>query len=250
MELTLAFFALAVPAVVFAGLSKGGFGSGAAFASTPLLALVMEPALAVGLMLPLLMAIDLGILRPYWRKWHWPSARVIILGSLPGAGLGMLLYGIADPDVFRVLIGLVAVLFVAEKAARKAGLIPLNPRPMGPLAGGICGAGAGLTSFIAHAGGPPVAIYLLSQGLTKTSFQATTVIIFWAINIVKVVPYAALGMFTGQTMLAGVALLPAALLGAWLGVRAHRVVPEKLFFGLTYTLLVITGSKLIWDGLT
>lgn len=40
------------------------------------------------------------------------------------------------------------------------------------------------------------------------------------------------------------------VLGAWLGVRAHFMLSERLFFGLTYVLLTLTGSKLIWDALT
>ena len=39
-------FAFGIPAVVFAGVSKGGFGSGAAFASASILALVFEPVKA------------------------------------------------------------------------------------------------------------------------------------------------------------------------------------------------------------
>jgi uncharacterized membrane protein YfcA len=45
-------------------------------------------------------------------------------------------------------------------------------------------------------------------------------------------------------------LAPFALIGAWLGVRAHRIISELAFFTLTYVLLVMTGSKLIWDALT
>ena len=49
------FFLVAGPAVFFAGVSKAGFGSGAAFAAATILALVVEPGLALGVMLPLLM---------------------------------------------------------------------------------------------------------------------------------------------------------------------------------------------------
>jgi len=35
-----------------------------------------------------------------------------------------------------------------------------------------------------------------------------------------------------------------------LGVKAHRLVEERMFFGLTYVLLTITGTKLVWDALT
>ena len=93
-------------------------------------------------------------------------------------------------------------------------------------------------------------MYLLSLKPSKTEYQANTVLIFTAINIFKFVPYAFLGMFTVQTAWANLALAPFALLGAWLGVRAHHLVPERAFFLLTYVLLVLTGTKLIWDGLT
>ena len=109
---------------------------------------------------------------------------------------------------------------------------------------------AGFTSFVSHAGGPPAAVYLLSLKPDKTEYQANTVLIFTAINVFKFVPYAYLGMFTTETFKANLALAPFALLGAWLGVKAHHMVPERAFFLLTYVLLVLTGSKLIWDGLT
>ncbi|WP_299644504.1 sulfite exporter TauE/SafE family protein, partial [uncultured Ruegeria sp.] len=92
--------------------------------------------------------------------------------------------------------------------------------------------------------------YLLSQRLTKTEFQASTVLVFWVINIAKFVPYAYLGMFTWQTLWADLLLTPFAILGAWLGVRAHFMLSERLFFGLAYVLLTLTGSKLIWDSFT
>lgn len=50
LELNGAFFAIAAPGSVFAGIAKAGFGSGAAFAVAAILALVIEPAVALGLM--------------------------------------------------------------------------------------------------------------------------------------------------------------------------------------------------------
>ena len=91
---------------------------------------------------------------------------------------------------------------------------------------------------------------LLAQGMGKTMYQATSVIVFWAINLFKFVPYAALGIFTRETVVLDLWLAPAAIFGAWLGVKAHHVVPERPFFALTYVLLLLTGTKLIWDALT
>lgn len=244
------FFAFAIPAVLFAGISKGGFGSGAAFAATPLLALILDPGAAIGLMLPLLMLMDVTALRPYWRKWDGASARALILGALPGILSGGVLYTLVDPDVFRVLIGLIAVGFVGFQWARSRGALPASPTPLGSAAGVFWGTIAGFTSFISHAGGPPAAVFLLSRRLDKLRFQATTVITFWAINAMKFLPYAFLGIFNGQTAKADLYLAPFAVIGIWIGVKLHAIVPERLFFRLTYTFLLLTGAKLIWEGLT
>ena len=250
LTLDLWFFAIAGPAVIFAGISKGGFGSGAAFASASILALVVDPGLALGVMLPLLMLIDVASLRPYWGRWHLREALLIIAGGLPGVALGAALYHVASPDLLRLLIGGVSLGFVIWQVSLKRGWLRIGAKPMPDSAGIFAGVAVGFTSFVSHAGGPPAAVFLLSRKLSKTGYQATSVLIFWAINIAKFIPYAFLGMFTLETAQANLVLAPFALTGAWLGVRAHHMVPERAFFALTYVLLSVTGLKLIWDGLT
>jgi uncharacterized membrane protein YfcA len=249
LELSLGFFLVAGPAVIFAGISKSGFGSGAAFASASILALVVQPGLALGVMLPLLMLVDAATLRPYWGKWNLRASLLMIFGGLPGVALGAALFARADADVFRVLIGVISVAFVLWQVAG-ARWTRVMSRAMPDWMGVLLGTVAGFTSFVSHAGGPPAAVYMLSLRPGKTEYQASSVLIFTAINIAKFVPYAFLGMFTLQTGLANLVLAPFALVGAWLGVKAHHLVPERAFFQLTYVLLIITGSKLIWDGLT
>lgn len=242
--------AVAVPAVLFAGISKAGFGSGASFAGATILALAIPPGQALGIMLPLLMVIDLATLKPYWRRWSWADARLLVLGALPGVALGAWLYRIADPDLFRLLIGGIALAFVAWQGAARAGAIRPPSRGLPAWAGAISGMVTGFTSFVSHAGGPPAAVYLLSRRLDKTRFQATTVLVFWLINLAKFLPYSFLGIFTVETIRMDLLLLPVALLGAWLGIKAHHLVPERLFFAITYVLLTVTGLKLVYDGLS
>ena len=249
LELNFVFFALSIPAVLFAGFSKGGFGGGAAFASTPILALVLDPTQALAMMLPLLMLMDVSALGPYWKKWNWPDAKLLIMGCVPGVALGVWLFKIADADLLRLMIGILSIVFVVWQVAKSRGYVRTYSSQLPAWAGVFAGAVAGFTSFISHAGGPPAAVYLLSQKLTKTEYQATTVIVFWVINIAKVVPYAFLGMFTVSTGQAVLALAPVAIIGVWLGVKAHRIFPEKLFFAITYTALSLTGAKLIWGAM-
>ena len=249
IEFDVTFFVFAVPAVIFAGISKGGFGSGASFASAVILALILPPEVALGMMLPLLMLIDLGSLPAFWGRWSWPDCARVLIGSLPGVALGVALFSYSNPDLLRFLIGFIALAFVAWQLAQSASLVPMPRRRLASVWGVITGTVAGFTSFISHAGGPPVAVYLLSQKLDKTTYQASTVLIFWVINILKFGPYAALGAFSGQTWLAVLILAPVALLGTWLGIKAHRIVPERAFFAITYVLLTVTGTRLIWLAL-
>ncbi|MEM6727534.1 MAG: sulfite exporter TauE/SafE family protein, partial [Pseudomonadota bacterium] len=202
------------------------------------------------LMLPLLMLIDVGSLTAYWGKWSWADCKRLLIGALPGVAVGIAVFRFANPDVIRFLIGTIALAFVAWQAAKARALVPVPTERLGAGAGVTAGAVAGFTSFVSHAGGPPLAVYLLSQQLDKRTYQASTVLVFWIINILKFVPYAALGAFTRDTWTGVLFLAPVAFLGTWIGVKAHRMIPERLFFTVTYILLVATGLRLIYDALT
>lgn len=242
------FFAAAVPAVLLAGVSKGGFETAGAIAAAPLLALVIDPRAAVALMLPLLMLMDVASLRAYWRRWSWPEARALMAGAIGGVVLGWLLFGSVSADGVRLMIGLIAVGFVAYNLARRFGLIA-DPPPQRLGAGFLWGGVAGFTSFVGHAGGPPAAVYMLGRKLGKTAFQATSVLTFWWVNLIKLPPYIALGMFSRDTIWAAALLAPVGVAGVLIGAWAHKRVSETLFFGLAYTLLGATGIKLIFDAL-
>ena len=249
IELNVTFFAIAIPAVIFSGVSKGGFGSGASFAAAPILALILPPAVSIGVMLPVLIAIDLATLGPYWKQWDKRITRLVLIGALPGIILGVVLFRMADPDLLRLLIGCIAIGFVAQRLLMRLGVIRPRAKPFSDTAGIGFGGVAGFSSFVSHAGGPPLSIYLLSEKLGKTTYQATTVLVFWVINLMKLPPYIAIGMFSGDALLAAALLTPFAVLGARMGVWAHHIVPERLFFALTYVMLSLTGAKLIWDAL-
>ena len=227
-------FLIAAPGVLFAGLSKGGFGSGVAFVSAVILALIIEPFEALAIILPLLMLIDLVTLRPYWGVWNFADAKVLILGGIPGIALGALLFQVVDADIFRLLIGAVSLGFVLWSVLQVRSSVHDHRRPWPDWIGVLLGSVTGFTSFVAHAGGPPAAIFLLSRQRRKTEYQATTVLVFWVLNIVKFCCYFWLGMMSLQSGLVGILLAPFALAGAYLGVYAHGIIPERLFFKLAF----------------
>ncbi len=250
MNMDATFFAAAIPAVLISAASKGGFGGGAGFASAPLLALVMPPAQAVGLLLPLLMLMDVISLRPYWRRWNWHFSRLLMIGGTVGTGIAWAIFGMISADGVRLMVGLTAIGFVLFQIARSRGWLKPPAQDPGTPRGLLWGTVAGFTSFVSHAGGPPASMYLLGLGLDRTTYQACTVVVFWWINLIKVPAYLQLGMINGTQVLPILILAPIAVGGVYLGVWAHHRVSDAFFFRLTYALLAVTGAKLVWDALT
>jgi len=249
MQIDLVLLVVAATGVMIAGVSKGGFGGSASFVAAPIMTLVMDPGIALAVMLPLLLVMDAANLRAYWGQWSKVCVRRLVIGGVPGVCVAALVYRFANPDFFRLLIGVISLAFVLFRLGLSRGWWVPSSRPLGARAGVTSGVAAGFTSFVAHAGGPAALIYLLSQGLTKLQFQATTVALFAALNVLKLSFYTGLGLFTPDTLKLVVILSPIAVVGSVVGVRANRIISEAAFFGATYVLLTLAGGKLIWDAL-
>jgi len=228
------FYLAAVPAVLIAGVSKGGFGAGLGVVAVPMMALVLPPVQVAAIMLPILCLMDLVGVWAYWKKWEGRVLLRLALAAVVGIVFGALTFHLLAPWTIRLL-----------RWRRNGG----PQRRPGPASGWLWGAVSGFTSFTAHAGGPPVNVYLLPLGLPKTQYQATTVAFFLLVNYVKLVPYTALGLFTGQNLATSAVLFPVAVAGILAGIWLHNRVPTGLFYAACYVFLALTGVKLIYDGL-
>ena len=73
--------------------------------------------------------------------------------------------------------------------------------------------------------------------------------LFRSINLSKWIPYAWLGLLDTRNMATSLVLLPIAPIGVWIGVRMARTINPVLFYRLLYLGMLLTGCKLVWDGL-
>ena len=112
----------------------------------------------------------------------------------------------------------------------------------------MLGTASGFTSFVAHAGMPPVSAYVLPLRLTPLAFTASMATFFAIINLSKWVPYAWLGLIDTRNMATSLVLAPLAPLGVWVGVRIVRRIDPVWFYRLIHTGMLLTGLKLLWDG--
>mgnify|MGYP001823537754 CR=1 FL=1 len=242
------FFAVAIPAVVLFGISKSGFGGAFGAISVPIMALVISPIQAAAILLPILCLMDLLGLWAYRGKWVRSELRVLLPAALLGIVIGTALFEYMNADIIRLIIGAIALLFAIHYWQQSAAAAGAQARML-PAAAGVISAGvAGFTSFVAHAGGPPLSMYLLRRSLDKTEFVATTMVFFAVVNYAKLLPYAWLGQLSTDNLAASLVLAPFAPLGIAIGMWLHRRISERLFFRAACLFLFAVALKLIGDG--
>ena len=239
--LTLAVAALCVFTISF---TKGAFGGGFAIIGIPLLALVMDPLVAGAFLAPLFCVGDVVALRP--STWSRPDLQILVPAQLVGMGLGFLALNVANRSLFAIAIALITLLFTAHWFTGGR-MVVKRPRS---LAKGIAaGTVSGATSMVAHAGGPPVAMYLLPLGLPKSVYAGTTYLFFVVSNFAKVGPWLVLAAPTPELWLLMAMSVPVIVVGVWLGWRLHERLDQRQMYSACYALLVVVGLKLLWDGL-
>lgn len=240
---TLLYAAVAL-AFFLVGLSKAGLGGTLGFLITPMLALVMPLNKAVGLMLPVLIVADILTLSVYWRRWEVRYLWVLFGGAVIGITLATLMMANFPLETLRKGLGLLVLIFVSYRLLERRILNSLNYQPRrwhGILAGSL----AGLTSTLAHAGGPTIAIYLLLQNIPPATFIATSVLFFAVLNWIKVPYYYSAGLFDFSLQLQFIWLMPMLPLGVWIGRRLVNRVNKKLFDGIILGLLLASGLLLL-----
>ncbi len=235
-----------IAVTLIAGL-KGAFGGGFALVGIPLLALAMDPVEAGAMLAPLFLAMDAVAFR-YWRPGTWskPDLMVVLPGLAIGVAIGTAVVAFAPRSWVTLAMAVVTLAFAA-RYFHGGGVVVVRRRE--PWRGVLAGTASGVTTMLAHAGGPPLAMYLLPLGLPKAVYAGTTSIYFTVANMLKVGPWLMAAPPSSGTWWLMAACLPFAWLGVWAGWRLHQKLDQQRLYWWCHLLLVATGLKLLWDGL-
>lgn len=239
------FYLVAVPAVLLLGISKSGFGAGFGSLAVPLMALAVSVPQAAAILMPVLLLMDLLGMAAFRRHLDRALLWFLLPWGLAGIALGTLLFRLLDGRAVAGILGVVILAFLAQRL-----LFPPKPDspPPSRWVGALLSATSGFTSFIAHAGGPPINAYVIPLRLSPVLFTGTMAFFFFFINLSKWVPYYWLGLLDWRNLGTSLVLLPLAPLGVWIGVRiAHRIQPV-LFYRLIHIGMFLTAVKLLWDA--
>jgi len=239
------FYLVAIPAVLLMGISKSGFGAGFGSLAVPVMALAVSVPQAAAIMMPVLLVMDILGMAAFRKDFDMKLLRFLLPWGLVGVGVGTLLFKVLETHLVAGLVGAFTLLFLAQR-------VVFPPKPDSPpppkWLGAILTATSGFTSFIAHAGGPPINAYVIPMRLSPVHFTATMAFFFFIINLSKWIPFAWLGLLDWRNMATSLVLLPIAPIGVWVGVWLARRISQRLFYGCLYAGMLLTGLKLLWDA--
>ena len=240
------FYAVVIPAIILIGLAKGGFLSGLASIGVPIMALVMSPIQAAAILLPILVAMDIVGVVAYRRNFDVPSVRILVPATAVGIFVGWLTAAYTSEAAVRLIVGLIALAFVLDYWLRTSR--QFAPRHQSDLIGRLCGAVGGFTSFVSHAGAPPIQIYLVPKQMENLRYAGTMAITFAAINAMKLPPYFALGQFSSDNLTTSLVLMPLAPLSMFAGIWLVQRIPQGPFYKIITGCILVIAIKLIYDG--
>ena len=215
------------------GVAKTGV-PGLGILVVPIMVLTVGDArLSAGWLLPVLCTADVFAVW-YWRR-HAAAGRLFqlapwVLVGMTGGAFALSL----NEKVMRPMVGVIIGLMLLAHLWRKyrGSLVHGHAAPYG--------ISAGFATTVANAAGPVMNLYLLSRRLPKEEFVATGAWFFFFVNIAKVPIYAYHRLFSKESLVFGVVMIPAVLVGALTGRWLLHRMPPQLFEGLVIGLTALS----------
>ncbi len=239
-------FAIGLLGAAIIGLAKGGL-AGVGILGVPVLALIMSPVQAAGILLPVLIVTDGFSLKAWWKTWDNRTLALMMPGAIIGIVIGWATAAFVSDAVVRLIVGVIAVAFVLRWATQGR-VARSRARSHSAPGATVWGGLAGYTSFVAHAGGPPFSVYTMPLNLDPKILTGTSVLFFAIVNVVKLIPYFALGQFDTTNLTASAIMIPVAVVFVFVGAWIIRQMRAEVFYPFTYAMVMLVGLKLIWDG--
>jgi uncharacterized protein len=242
------FYLVGALAVLLAGISKAGTGTGLGSLAVPMMTLAIPAPQAAAIMLPVLLVIDGFTLWTFRGKFDRALIKQILPAGLLGIVIGTLLFKHVDGNLVRLLIGIEAIVFAVIRLASLQKFNDAQPKDRSKKGAWLWITMAGFTSFIGHAGGPPYQQYIVPLKLDKVIFVGTATIFFAVMNFAKLVPYGYLELLDFRNLLTSVVLMPMIPVGVYVGLNLLKKVNQETFNLIMTLALLIVGIKLVFDG--
>ncbi|MDP2888193.1 MAG: sulfite exporter TauE/SafE family protein [Bacteroidota bacterium] len=226
------------------GMSKVGV-PGVSMIVVPALAFIFGAKASTGVLLPILMMADIFGVAYYRRHANWGHLLKVLPWAVVGLFLALWVGEMVNDEQFKILIAILVFLSVGMMLwqDKRKGTHFFPDKWWFAAAMGILG---GFATMIGNVAGPVFAIYLLAMHLPKNNFIATGAWFFMIINFTKF----PLQLFVWdnisiETLTIDLMTLPAIALGAFIGFKAVKIIPEHIYRGFVIAITVISAFLLL-----
>jgi uncharacterized membrane protein YfcA len=243
-DLTVPQWLLAVAAAAGIGISKSGF-AGVGLFHVIVFAFLFGARESTGILLPMLIAGDVGAVLAFRRHARWDYLLRIIPPTAVGVIGGATLMSQLDDRTFRPVIGWIVIALAVLQAARMLRPGWFAQVPHARSFAWAMGMAAGASSMLANAAGPVATIYFLAVALPKWELVGTSAWFFLLMNVFKLPFSIGLGLAQVSTLPLIVVLAPAIAAGLFLGSWLTHRVPQRLFDGLLLAFAALAALRLV-----
>jgi uncharacterized membrane protein YfcA len=238
-------------ALLLFGALAGGFVSGLAGFGTALMALgiwlyVLPPSLAVPLVLVCSVIAQSSTLPSIWKTIDFRLVWPFLIGGLAGVPLGTLLIAHANPEVFKLTIGVFLLVFPAALYFQRK---PLAFKFGGKLADGAIGFAGGILGGLAGLSGPLPILWASVRGWGKEARRGIFQTYNWTVLATALCLQIATGLVKPDLIWLVLIAFPGTIIGAWLGARLYHAMSDRNFADVVLGLLFLSGIGLVWSGI-
>jgi len=200
--------------VMVAGLLRGFVGFGAALISVPVFSLVLGPHAAIAVNNVMGLPAVFLLLPEAVRRAERAVVLPICTAIFAAAPIGTWALVSIDPAIMSVAISTLVLIMVAFLASgwRLRGRIGIGKL----VAAGVAG---GFVQGVAGVGGPPVVAVALSRPGEASQQRANVLALMTAVSLSSILPLLYHGLFTRQTVIIGLVLIPFYSAATALGAR-------------------------------
>ena len=226
------------------GFSKSGF-AGVGMIHVLIFAFVFGARQSTGILLPMLVVGDIFAVRLFGAEVQWPYVRRLLVPATIGVLIGWLMMDHLDETTFKPLIGAIILALTLMQIARMWRPRLFDHLPHTLWFAWSLGLLAGVTTMLANAAGPIIALYLIAVALPKYQLIGTSAWFFLVLNVLKLPFSAALGLIDFGTLVLNATFAPAVALGMVAGRWLVRRVPQRLFDTILLLLTAVVALRLI-----
>jgi uncharacterized protein len=219
------------------GLSKAGL-KGIDMMNVAIMAIVFGGKASTGIILPLLCAADVLAVFYYNRHARWAHVWKLMPWMVTGILIGVFIGKDLNEAVFRKIMAMIIVLtvvIVVIMEMKKTMVIPTNKAFVATM-----GLSAGVSTMLGNLAGAFSNVYFLAMRMPKNDFIGTAAWVFLLINFFKL-PFQVFFWknINAGTLYTDLLLLPAMLLGFWLGIKIVAKIKDDSYRRVVIALTLV-----------